>query len=244
MSFSRYSKIAIPHLERQLEANQEVFGRLEKWLTENVPAGKKLFVFGSGHSAALAFEVYHRAGGPSFVIPVVGDFLLPSAGPPIVRVLERTPGVAQALLARAAPLAGEMLWLVSQSGINAAIIDLALEAKKQGLVTVAWTSLAHSAAVKSRHSTGKRLYEVCDEVVDFGGVVGDAVVEVASDARTGPLSTLSSVFLVHSLLTEVCGKLESEGHRCVYTSVNTPEGEARNRALEKEAAIRDPLLRG
>jgi uncharacterized phosphosugar-binding protein len=137
-----------------------------------------------------------------------------------------------------------MLWLASNSGINAAVVDLALEAKKQGMRTVAFTSLPHSQAVASRHASGKRLFEVCDEVVDIGGVRGDASIPLASGVATGPLSTLSTVLLGHSILVAAIAGLEAKGVPCVYTSVNTPEGEARNVELEKAAQKRDPLLRG
>ena len=243
MDFNRYGKQALPHLSSQLEANQVVMARVGKTLVAGVRGGKRLLVFGSGHSSVLAFEVYHRAGGPSFVQPLVADYLLPTAGPPVVRVMERTAGAANFLLSRAQAEPGEMIWMMSQSGINAAGVDMALAAKKAGLTVVGWTSRSHSQAVASRHASGKRLFEVCDEVIDLGGVKGDAALEIAPDVRAGPLSTLTAVFLAHSLLVEVCGALESSGHRCVYTSVNTPEGELRNVELEKAAAVRDWLLR-
>ncbi len=243
MDFSRYSKTALPHLSEQLEANQGSMQQVATQLVSLVKSGKRLLVFGSGHSSVLAFEVYHRAGGPSFVQPLVADYLLPTAGPPVVRVMERTAGSANFLLARAQAEAGEMLWVMSQSGINAAGVDLALEAKKRGLITVAWTSRAHSAAVASRHSSGKRLFEICDHTIDLGGVPGDAAVEIAPAVRAGPLSTLTAVFLAHGMLVEVCSALEAAGQRCVYTSVNTPEGEKRNQAIEQEASRKDWLLR-
>lgn len=237
-----YGETAIPHLRDALERNAQVMERLALRLVTDVQSGKSLLVFGSGHSALFPLELYHRAGGASFVIPIVADYLMPQAGPPVVRVLERTPGVANMLLARSKPKAGEMIWLSSQSGINAAVVDLALEAKKQGLVPVAFTSVAHSSAVASRHPSGKRLFEVCDEVVDFGGVKGDACVDLGGGVTAGPLSTLTSVLLGHSILVAASAALEEKGVRCVYTSVNTPEGEARNRALEQVARERDILL--
>lgn len=239
-----YSQTALPHLESLISKNEQVMERISRQLVEDVSGGKSLLVFGSGHSSIFPLELYHRAGGASFVVPVVADYLLPTAGPPVVRVLERTAGVATAILARAEPKAGEMLWLASNSGINAAVVDLALEAKKKGMRTVAFTSLPHSQAVASRHPSGKRLFEVCDEVVDIGGVRGDASVPLSTGVATGPLSTLSTVLLGHSILVATIAALEAKGIPSVYTSVNTPEGEARNVELERVAQKRDPLLRG
>lgn len=244
LSVRSYADIALPHLADMLTRNEAVFEKLADAVVTSVQAGGSLLVFGSGHSAIFPLEVYHRAGGPSFVIPVVADYLLPTAGPPIVRLLERTPGAATALLDRVQPRPGEMLWLASQSGINAAVVDLALQSKARKLVPVAFTSLAHSRAVASRHPSGKRLFEVCDEVVDLGAPVGDAAIPLAPGVAGGPLSTLCTILAAHSILTAAMARLEAAGVHCVYVSVNTPEGEKRNREIEARAAERDFLLRG
>lgn len=243
MNVKSYSEIALPHLTQAIQRNEAVMTKIANLLVEDVQAGKSLFVFGSGHSAIFPMELYHRAGGPSFVIPVVADYLLPTAGPTVVRVLERTAGTANVILSRVEPRAGEMIWISSNSGINSSVVDFALDAKKRGLKTVAFTSVTHSKAVGSRHSSGKRLFEVCDEVVDFGGFVGDAAIKISDQITAGPLSTLTSVLLGHSVLVGACAELEKRGVGCVYTSVNTPEGEVRNKALEEVAKKRDYLLR-
>lgn len=241
-----YSRVALPYLASILEENRMLMSKLASQIVEDVKSGRSLFVFGSGHSAILALELYHRAGGASFVIPVVADYLLPSAGPQVVRVLERTPGAASPLLARAEPREGEMIWIISQSGINAAVIDVAIEAKQRKLRTVAFTSVVHSQSIPSRHPSAKRLYEVCDEIVDLGGFKGDAALDVGGPEReikAGPVSTLGAIFLGHSILVAATAELEAEGIRCLYTSVNTPSGEKRNQELESKAKSRDYLLR-
>jgi uncharacterized phosphosugar-binding protein len=238
-----YAQGAIPHLEKVVAQNEKVMEGLAARLARDVPQGKHLLVFGSGHSVIFAMELYHRAGGAAFVLPLFGEYLMPSAGPSVVRVLERTPGVVRPILDRAMPQAGEMIWIASQSGINSASVDMALEAKARGLHTVAFTSVPHSSSVKSRHPGGKRLFEVCDEVVDLGGKAGDASVELAPGLMGGPLSTLGSVILGHSILVAATARLERAGHRCVYTSVNTADGESRNREIEERAKTRDYLLR-
>ncbi|HLE00181.1 MAG TPA: sugar isomerase domain-containing protein [Bdellovibrionota bacterium] len=238
-----YASVAIPHLEKLVVKNKAVMERLAARLVADVEAGRSLLVFGSGHSAMFPMELYHRAGGASFVIPVFADFLLPTAGPPVVRLFERTPGAATAVLNRVEPKPGEMLWMASQSGINGAGVDLAIEAKKMGLFTVAFTSVVHSSAVKSRHPSGKRLFEVCDEVIDLGGFVGDAAIRISESVSAGPLSTLGTVLMGHSIVLAAAGQLERNGRSCIYTSVNTSEGESRNKELEKKAQVRDFLLR-
>lgn len=238
-----FATVTLPHLQAVLTHNERVMRQTVDELVAGVCAGQSLFIFGSGHSSLFGLELYHRAGGASFIIPVLGDFLLPSAGPQVVRALERTPHAADSLLRRVEPRRGEMLWIASQSGINPAVVDLALEAKRLGMKTVAFTSLEHSKNVTSRHESGKRLFEVVDEVIDLMGRRGDAAVTIAKDVSAGPLSGVTTTFLAHSILVAACARLEETGVRCTYTSVNTPEGESRNSDLEKKAAHRDPLLR-
>ena len=48
--------------------------------------------------------------------------------------------------------------LFSHSGVNAVILDIALGAKELGMQVVGVTSLPHSSASPSRHSSGKRLF--------------------------------------------------------------------------------------
>ena len=243
VSVDSYSKRAVVHLGELLEENRTVMKRLVRRIVKDVSSGKSLFVFGSGHSSLFPLELYHRAGGVSFVVPLVADFLMPQSGPPVVRAFERQQNSAIFLLNRGDVKKGEMLWICSQSGINAAGVELALEARRRGVFTVAFSSKKHSQSVASRHPSGKRLFEVCDEVVDLMGEVGDASIQVGSEVHAGPLSSLGSTFLGHSILVAAAAQLEAKNYRCVYTSVNTPEGEKRNLALEKKASRRDPLLR-
>jgi uncharacterized phosphosugar-binding protein len=135
-----------------------------------------------------------------------------------------------------------MIWICSQSGINPSIVELALESRRLGLQVVGFTSVAHSRSVDSRHTSGKRLMEVCDEVIDLGGVVGDALLPLPTSGAVGPFSTLSALVHAHEILSKACRELEARGVSCVYTSVNTPGGEDKNRQLEKTASSRDPRL--
>lgn len=62
----------------------------------------------------------------------------------------------------------------SNSGRNSMPVEMAIELQKRGITTIAFTNLKHSKGVISRHSSGKRLFEVCDYVIDNCGCVGDA----------------------------------------------------------------------
>jgi uncharacterized phosphosugar-binding protein len=243
IKLNAYSKPALANLKKSLTKNSKVMKSLAQEIVKDVSAGRSLFVFGSGHSGLVPLELFHRAGGASFIVPLTYGGLLPSAGPAAVREFERTPKAADFLLDQSSIRAGEMLWIFSNSGINSSVVDFALTAKNRGIRTVAFTSLVHSKKVPARHPAGKKLFEVCDKTVDLGGVVGDASVPVTKTLSAGPLSNLTGTFLAHSIVVAAVLELEKKGHHCVYTSVNTPEGESRNKDLENAARKRDPLLR-
>lgn len=245
MSSFDYAEESIKHLQTLKAKNVEMLSKVTDALETSVKAGSSLFIFGSGHSSLFPLEMYHRAGGASYVIPLVAEYLTPMAGPPVVRAFERTPGVANILLAQHEPKPGEMVWIASQSGINGAVVDFAIEAKKRGLVTVSFSSHPHSSQVESRHPSKKRLYEICDYSIDLGGVRGDAIVPIKNGdvLKAGPVSLLSMVYLGYTIIVECNKRLENMGVRCTYTSVNTPEGEALNKSLEAIASKRDHRLR-
>lgn len=134
------------------------------------------------------------------------------------------------------------MWIASNSGINAAAIEMALEARKAGVTVVGLTSLSHSKSVPSRHSSGKRLFEVCDVVLDNHCPAGDALVDVAG-VRVAASSTIANSFLYNWVLAETCSLWARDGKNLpVYRSANVPGGDAHNERLEGPYRARIPLL--
>src|SRR4051812_39541350 len=144
-------------------------------VVDSVDAGGILYVFGSGHSSILVEEAFHRAGGLIPVYPVLHTFLTPHTTPKISGKLERLEGMGEVLFVRSGARRGDMMWIASNSGINAAAIEMAMAAKSAGVQTVAFTNLSHSKSVATRHGSGKKLFEICDFVLDNCCPPGDAL---------------------------------------------------------------------
>jgi len=210
-------------LERAARA---VFGSLRQ--------GGVFHVFGGGHSHALAEEAYHRAGALVPVNAIQEVFLTPLAPPCISGEMERLPGLARIILDGHDLRPGEALMVISNSGINAVPVEMALEGKSRGLTVIALTSLRHSQGVPSRHPSGRRLFEIADIVLDNCGEAGDGAVRYEGlEGRVGPTSLLAGAYLVNSLVCRVVELfLESGLAPPVYRSANLPGGDAHNRALE------------
>ncbi len=125
---------------------------------------------------------------------------------------------------------GEVLIIPSQSGKNAATVQVALEAQRRGLKVIAITSLAHSRSVRPGHSSGKKLYEAADLVIDTGTPVGDASVAVHAEWPTvAPLSSVAGMIVVNAIVAQVAANFAARGQRPpTWISSNVPEGDAAN----------------
>jgi uncharacterized phosphosugar-binding protein len=136
--------------------------------------------------------------------------------------------------------------IVSNSGINAVPIELAMEAKAIGAKTIAVTAAESYAAAKSRHSSGKKLGDVVDLVVDSRVPSGDAVVELDGlDAKVGAASTTLGAALMNAIVVETSAKLLERGVQPpAIVSMNVPGGDERNRALEAKYGPRLRMLKG
>lgn len=208
-------------------------------------------IFGSGHSALLADELFHRAGGLVPVNSLTEVSFSPLVNPAVNRERERDESNALALLEGHDLREGEILLIISNSGINGVSVEMALQAKKLGLNVAALTSVEHSRSAKSRHSSGKKLFEVADFVIDSSLPAGDAVLEweIASTSeaqtfRTGASSMVLGAVALHTLESMVVGKYAEEGKvPPVYISANSAGGDKHNAELEAKYESRIFKLR-
>jgi uncharacterized phosphosugar-binding protein len=122
--------------------------------------------------------------------------------------------------------------VISNSGRNPLPVEMAQEARERGMAVVGITSLAHSRSVSPRQPGGKRLFEVCDVVIDNCGPVGDALLELDPGLRVGSPSTLAGVFIAQTLVCLASQELLQRGVRPpVFLSMNLDEGDGCNRGL-------------
>jgi uncharacterized phosphosugar-binding protein len=211
-------------------------------LCKRIQGGAVVYVFGAGHSSMLAEEAFHRAGGLVPVYPVLLSVLSPHMPPSIAGKMERLSGVAPIVFNRLGARADDVMVIASNSGVNAAAIEMAEQARAAGLHVVAITSMVHSAAAPSRHSSGKKLYELAHTVFDNCCPAGDALVPVG-DYTVGPGSTAANVWIWNGLVTIVAQKLKNSGQKLpIYKSANMPGGDQHNEALEAQYRARIPYL--
>lgn len=195
--------------------------------------GGLLYFFGTGHSHIICEEPFYRAGGLAAVCPILESSLMLHEGGSKSSAYERIEGIGNVAIAQSGAGRGDVLFLISNSGRNCAVIDAAIEGKKRGAVTVAITSLNHSNAVTSRHSNRKRLFEVCDYVLDNCGVLGDASVQLEGlEESIAPTSTVIDATMVNMVMVNTVELLLGMGVQPpIFVSANTDQGDSANKSI-------------
>jgi uncharacterized phosphosugar-binding protein len=206
--------------------------------------GGVIQAFGSGHSEAIAMEIAGRAGGlvPSNRL-ALRDVVLYGGAPVSVlgngAELERDPTIAQKIYDLAPVQPRDVFVLISSSGVNGSVVELASIVKEKGHDLIALTSVRHSTEMTSRHPSGRKLLDLADVVLDNGAPYGDAVLPLPDGGVFGAVSTITSALLAQMVVAEVVRGLIEEGQAPpIYRSANVIGGDEHNRALESRYAGR------
>jgi uncharacterized phosphosugar-binding protein len=226
-----YFKKVLKVLEKVQETQEEVIMQASQWIAESLEQDGVLHVFGSGHSHVISEDLFFRAGGFAPVNAILDVNLTMHGGGSPTRgtMLERLEGYAQIVLDNYDLRAGEVIIVVSNSGINPLPIEVAILAKQKGLKVIALTNLNQSRGAKSRHSGGKKLYELVDLVIDSCVEKGDASVQIGDGVpKVAPQSTVVCCAIVQVLMAEVAAKMYADGVMPpIAVSANVPGGDER-----------------
>ena len=170
--------------------------------------------FGTGHSRIPVEELFPRHGSfPGFheIVELSLTFhnqVVGANGQRQAMWLERQEGLGEVILRNFRFGPDDLFLIFSNSGVNAAVIDVALGAKRRGMPVIAVVSVAHCTATGPKHSTGKTLIDLADLVIDTCTPAGDAMVTVDGlDDPVAPGSTLAYAAIVNALKAQVAENL-------------------------------------
>ncbi len=224
-------------LTRVLTTQNEAIHTAATWLVDAALAGRKLWAVGCGHAGLLAQELFYRSGGLVVLNPLFAPGLQLDVSPvTLTSDIERIEGYGARLIDRKQIGDGDVLIVHSVSGRNPAGIDMALRARECGARVIALTNMAYSEASTSRHSSGKRLFECADLVLDNCGAVGDAAVAVEGFAeRTGPTSTAVGAAILNAMVCQTVAEFQARGVTPpVFVSANLEGGDAHNKKIMEQ----------
>ena len=217
-------------MNRIEESQMENIRKAAEIMAESIQAGRWVHTFGCGHATIPIEEMYPRIGGFVGFHPIVElplTFFTRITGEMGVHqflFLERAEGYGVEIMKGYNFDPRDTMWIFSHSGINNVNIDVAIEAKKKGMKVIAYGSVAEAKGKKTRHSSGKTIFDLADHVVDSCAPLADASVTLKNHRdKIGPISTIAFVTCVWMTVATVAEILAERGVKLfIHPSHNAP----------------------
>jgi len=231
---TRYLDRLLERLQWIRDNQQEQISQAAEICADTIANDGLVFSFGTGHGSFAALEMFPRTGTIAGFRPIVElpialmHHIFGDMGTWQYRFLHKVEGYGKAILRAHRLDSRDTMVLFSHSGMNAVILDIAIECKERGMKVIGVSSLPHSTAVQSRHSSGKRLFEVADVTIDTNVPLADASLEVEGlYAKLGPTSTPLAVAIAHAIVARTAEILIARGYQPkVMINPNTADAAA------------------
>ena len=188
----------------------------------SIACGGLVFLFGSGHSRMMVDEMTTRQGCFVGFHPLVElsvsnySAIIGANGLRAALFLEKYEGYAEQILQGFHFGPNDAFIIVSTSGIRPLVVEMALGAKARNLPVIAIVSRSHCESARSAHSSGRKLIDVAQVVVDNITPVGDCAVTLDGlDWPTGPLSTVTGAMIINMIRCETARMLVERGYKPV-----------------------------
>jgi uncharacterized phosphosugar-binding protein len=186
--------------------------------TQSIAGDGLVHLFGTGHSRIFVEEMFPRHGSFPGFHPIVElsltyhNLVVGSNGQRQAMFLEHVEGFGQVIMRNFVFASPDCFLLFSNSGINEVVVDVALEAKRQNMPVIAVVSVDHCNASTALHSSGKKLTDIADIVIDNCTPAGDALVRVDGlEDPVGPGSTIGAATVTNALKCLIAEKLTALG---------------------------------
>lgn len=239
-----YFSSVIDRLQKVADTQGEAIRAAAEICAEAIINDKLVFTFGTGHGSFAAMEMFPRTGTVTGFRPIVESTMisfhrvLGDGGARQYRFIHGQEGYGDAILSSHQLDPGDAMLIFSHSGLNAVTLDIAVGAKARGMKVIGVTSIPHSSSTPSRHSCGKRLFELADVVVDTGVPKGDAGVKIEGlKYRVGATSTSIAIAVGQAINAVTAEIMVARGvEPYVMVSPNTAEKAEANVQNDKNYA--------
>jgi len=224
--FTPFLDAASSLLTRIEETQAEALAEASRLCADAIAAGRLVHLFGSGHSHIPVEEMFPRYGSYPGFNPIVELSLtfhtqvVGANGQRQAMFIERVEGLAETILANFELRPPDVMIVFSVGGLTAVPIEMAQGAGRRGLPVIAVTSVEHSLGSSPTHSSGTRLLDHADVVIDLCTPPGDALVRIDGlETPVGPGSTIAAVAIANEIKSQTAALLvEREAMPPVLTS--------------------------
>ena len=221
--FSKITKMIEDLGNESMPAIQKAAGLM----ADSIAAGRAVFYFGSGHSVIPALDVFPRYGSFVGLQPIHDPRLMWTnvigpGGTPELLWIEKQEGYMKNVLESYVMTPQDTIIIISHGGLNAAGIETAQYAKAQGVKVVVITSMENYNSNAARHSSGKKLADYADVVIDNGAPPQDSIIKIDGwDEPVAASSTVTVLCISMALVAETAAILAKRGiHIPTFVSPN------------------------
>src|SRR3954462_10196238 len=168
----------------RLAAQTEALDRASRICAEAIGEGGLVHAFGTGHSRIPVEELFPRSGSyPGFnpIVELSMTFhtqVVGANGQRQAMFIGRVEGLAERIPPNFELAPPDAMLVFSVGGRTGVPIEMARGARERGLAVIAVTSVEQAMAAEPQHSSGTRLLDHADLVIDLCTPVGDALVPV------------------------------------------------------------------
>jgi uncharacterized phosphosugar-binding protein len=217
-----YFEQTISLLNRIRETQLDNIEGAARICAESIANDGLVFLFGNGHSRMMCEEMTPRQGCFAGWVALVELSLSNHAaivganGLRAPLFLEKYEGYAEEILKGFKFGPRDAFIVISTSGIRPVVVEAAMGAKRRGLPVIGICSRRHCEQSAPAHSSGNKLIDVVDLVIDNGCPPGDCVIELEGlEWRTGPTSTVTGGMIINMLRCRVAELLLERGAKPV-----------------------------
>lgn len=230
----QYVEHAIEILKKIQETQYDKIKAAAEKMAKVVEKGNTIFAFGCSHAGIVTEELFYRTGGFALINPIFNPTLMLNTRPvTMTSKAERLEGFGKVIINESPLKEGDLIIIHSVSGRNPVVIDAAIEAKNKDAYVIAITNMEYSRKVTSRHSSGKRLFEVADLVIDNCGDFEDAAILIDGfEQKIGATSTITGAAIGNAIIVQASSILHSKGiEPPIFHSANVDGGDEFNKKM-------------
>lgn len=205
-------------LERIEATQMDAIERAAELCAQAIAGDGLVHLFGTGHSRIFVEEMFPRHGSFPGFHPIVElsltfhNLVVGSNGQRQAMFLEHVEGLGQTILRNFVFSEPDCFLIFSNSGVNEVVVDVALEAKRLGMPVIAVVSVEHCSASPANHSSGRKLTDIADILIDTCVPGGDAMVRIPGlEDPVGPGSTIGAAAVTNALKCRIAERLTELG---------------------------------
>lgn len=213
-----FFELAMDALQSLKRTQAGVIQKSAELCADRIARGGLVFLFGSGHSRMMSEEMTPRQGcfvGFVALVELAVSNFAAIVGPNGLRAplyLENYEGYAEQILNGFHFGPNDAFIVISTSGIRPVVVEAAMGAQRRGLPVITIVSKAHCEQAKAAHSSGKKLIDCADLIIDNQCPPGDCVLELEGlEWKTGPISTITGAMIINMIRCAAAEALLARG---------------------------------